>query len=147
MYQDSLSQHSIVALGSFTGKGFQFTTDTNSKLNWCFFISRLALKENINFGWKRICFKLTKKKVMGITYKEKRFLEFQDHWGQVPHAKTEFRSLWFFSSRWRINTQFILQPVLYRCSPFMDFSIKSLSLMHLAIGHASHLAFAIQGDR
>ena len=30
---------------------------------------------------------------MGITYKEKRFLEFQDHWGQAPHAKTEFRSL------------------------------------------------------
>ena len=29
---------------------------------------------------------------MGITYKEKRFLEFQDHQGQA-HAKTEFRSL------------------------------------------------------
>ena len=38
-------------------------------------------------------FKLTKNKVMGITYKEKRFLEFQVHWGQAPHAKTEFRSL------------------------------------------------------
>ena len=35
-----------MALGSFTGKGFQLTIDTNSKLNWCFFISRLALKEN-----------------------------------------------------------------------------------------------------
>ena len=30
---------------------------------------------------------------MGITYKEKRFLDFQDHWGQAPYAKTEFRSL------------------------------------------------------
>ena len=30
---------------------------------------------------------------MGITYKEKRFLEFQDHWGQDPHEKTELRSL------------------------------------------------------
>ena len=30
---------------------------------------------------------------MGITYKEKRFLEFQDHWGQAPHAKIEFQSL------------------------------------------------------
>ena len=30
---------------------------------------------------------------MGITYKEKRFLEFQDHWDQAPHTKTEFWSL------------------------------------------------------
>ena len=30
---------------------------------------------------------------MGITYEEKRSLEFLDHWGQAPHAKTEFRSL------------------------------------------------------
>ena len=30
---------------------------------------------------------------MGITYKEKRFLEFQDHWGQAPYAKTELWSL------------------------------------------------------
>ena len=50
MNQDSLSQHSIVALGSFTGMGFHFTIDINSKMNWCFFISRLASKENINFG-------------------------------------------------------------------------------------------------
>ena len=40
-----------------------------------------------------ICFKLTKKKVMGITYEEKRSLEFSVHWGQAPHAKTELRSL------------------------------------------------------
>ena len=38
-------------------------------------------------------FKLTKNKVMGITYKEKRFLEFQDHQGQASYTKTEFWSL------------------------------------------------------
>ena len=65
-----------MALGLFTGKGFQLTTDTNSKLNWCFFISRLASKENLKKKKKRIDFKLTKKKVMGITYEEKFFLEF-----------------------------------------------------------------------
>ena len=82
-----------MALGSFTRKGFQLITDNNSKLNWCFFISRLALKENINFGLKRIGFKLTKNKVTEITYKEKCFLEFLDHWAQVPIAKREFWSL------------------------------------------------------
>ena len=30
---------------------------------------------------------------MGITYKEKRFLEFYDRYGQAPHTKTEFQSL------------------------------------------------------
>ena len=40
-----------------------------------------------------ISFKLTKNKVMEITNKEKRFLEFQDHWGQAPNTKTEFWSL------------------------------------------------------
>ena len=43
-----------------------------------------------------IDFKLTKKKVMGITYEEKRSLEFQVHQGQAPHAKTEFQSLEYF---------------------------------------------------
>ena len=61
-----------MALGSFTAKGFPLTTDINSKLNWCFFISRLALKENINFGLKRIGFKLTINKVTEITYKKKK---------------------------------------------------------------------------
>ena len=65
-----------MALGSFIGKGFQLTANTNSKLNWCLFISRLALRENIFFGLERIGFKLTKKKVMGSTYDEKRSLEF-----------------------------------------------------------------------
>ena len=82
-----------MALGSFIGKGFQLAIDNNSKLNWCFFISRLALKENINFGLKRIGFKLTKNKVTEITNKEKCFLEFLDHWGQTPTTKTEFWSL------------------------------------------------------
>ena len=70
-----------MALGSFTAKGFPLTTDINSKLNWCFFISRLALKENINFGLKRIGFKLTINKVTEITYKKKKkcFLELLDH--------------------------------------------------------------------
>ena len=30
---------------------------------------------------------------MEITNKEKHFLEFQDHLGQAPNTKTEFRSL------------------------------------------------------
>ena len=30
---------------------------------------------------------------MEITYKEKCFLEFLDHWAQVPSTKREFRSL------------------------------------------------------
>ena len=41
-----------------------------------FFISRLDLKENINFGLEMIGFKLTKNKVTEIAYKEKCFLEF-----------------------------------------------------------------------
>ena len=30
---------------------------------------------------------------MGITYKEKHFLEFYDHWDQAPYVKTKLRSL------------------------------------------------------
>ena len=55
--------------------GFHFTIDINSKLNWCLFISRLALKENIKmFG--NVGFKLTKI-ITDFNYKEKYFLEFQ----------------------------------------------------------------------
>ena len=43
----ALASIEIVALGSFTRMGFQITTDISSKLNLCFFFSRLALKENI----------------------------------------------------------------------------------------------------
>ena len=46
-----------MALGSFTGMGFQITTDINSKLNWYFFISRLALKENIKM-FEKVGFKV-----------------------------------------------------------------------------------------
>nr|CAN76703.1 hypothetical protein VITISV_032509 [Vitis vinifera] len=67
------SYYSIVALGSFTGMGFHFANDINSKLNWCLFISR--------------------------------------------------------------------------CFPLMGSNTKSLSLMHLAMARASHLAFAIQGTQ
>ena len=64
-----------MALGSFTGMGFHSTIDINSKLNWCFFISRLALKENIKM-FEKVGFKLTKI-VTDFNYKEKCFLEFQ----------------------------------------------------------------------
>ena len=59
-----------MALGSFIGKGFQLTNDNNSKLDWCFFISRLASKENRNFGLKRNGFKLTKNKVKKLLIKK-----------------------------------------------------------------------------
>ena len=55
--------------------GFHSTIDINSKLNWCFFISRLALKENIKM-FEKVGFKLTKI-VTDFNYKEKCFLEFQ----------------------------------------------------------------------
>ena len=48
-----------MALGSFTGMGFHFTIDINSKLNWCLIISRLALKEDIKM-FEKVGFKLTK---------------------------------------------------------------------------------------
>ena len=44
-------------------------------MNWCFFILRLALKENIKM-FEKVGFKLTKI-VIDFNYKEKRFLEFQ----------------------------------------------------------------------
>ena len=42
---------------------------------------------------KRLVLSETKNKVTEITYKEKRFLEFLDHWAQVPITKREFQSL------------------------------------------------------
>ena len=85
-----------MALGSFTGMGFHFTNDINSKLNWCLFISRLALKENINLSWKRFGFKLTKKKVMGITYEEKCFLEFRSLGSGSSYKKESSDHLFLF---------------------------------------------------
>ena len=43
--------------------------------------------------FEKLGFKLTKNKVTEITYKEKCFLEFLDHWGRAPTTKLEFRSL------------------------------------------------------
>ena len=57
--------------------GFQITIDISSKLNWCFFFLRLALKENIKMYEKMLVLNETKNKVTEITYKEKCFLEFQ----------------------------------------------------------------------
>ena len=42
---------------------------------------------------KRFVLSETKNKVTEITYKEKCFLEFLDHWAQVPYTKRELRSL------------------------------------------------------
>ena len=39
--------------------GFHFTIDINLNMNWYFFISRLALKENIKM-FENVGFKLTK---------------------------------------------------------------------------------------
>ena len=55
--------------------GFHSTNDIHSKLNWCLFISRLALKENIKM-FEKVGFKLTKI-VTDFNYKEKCFLVFQ----------------------------------------------------------------------
>ena len=40
-----------------------------------------------------IGFKLTKNNSNCFNYKKKCFLEFLDHWAQVPYTKREFRSL------------------------------------------------------
>ena len=42
---------------------------------------------------KRLVLSETNNKVTEIAYKEKCFLEFLDHWAQVPISKREFRSL------------------------------------------------------
>ena len=77
--------------------GFHFANDLNSKLNWCLFISRLALKENIKmFERKRFGFKLTKKKVMGITYEEKCFLEFRSLSSGSSYKKESSGHLFLF---------------------------------------------------
>ena len=66
-----------MALGSFTRMGFHFIIDINSKLNWCFFISRLPLKEDIKM-FEKVGFKLTKI-VTDFNYKKKVFLGVLDH--------------------------------------------------------------------
>ena len=54
---------------------------------------KVSFKRKHKLCLKKIGFKLTKKKVMEITSKQKRFLEFQDHWDQAPYTKTELWSL------------------------------------------------------
>ena len=83
---------------------------------------------------------------MGITYEEKRSLEFQDHWGQAPYAKTELQSLESFLRIGYLTYSYFSNRCGIDASPFMDSNTKSLSLIHLAVARASHLAFAIQGD-
>ena len=67
-----------MALGSFIRMGFHFTIDINSKMNWCLFISRLALKENIKMFEKGLVLNELKI-VTDFTYKEKMFLGVSDH--------------------------------------------------------------------
>ena len=83
---------------------------------------------------------------MGITYKEKCFLEFLDHWGQVPNTKIEFRSLESFPRIGELTYSYFSNRCGIDASLFMESNTKSLSLIHLAMARASHLAFAIQGD-
>ena len=99
-----------MALGSFTGMGFHFANDINSKLNWCIFISRLALKENIKmFKLKMFGFKLTKnsnwfyltlffvsKTSYYFTYKEKCFLEFRSLGSGSSYKKESSGHLFLF---------------------------------------------------
>ena len=91
-------------------------------------------------------FKLTKKKVMGITYKEKLFLEFQVHCGQAPHTKTELRLLKSFSRIGDLTYSYFPNRYSTDASLFMDSNTNSLLLNHLAMVHTSHLVLAIQGD-
>ena len=84
-----------MALGSFTRMGFHFTIDINSKMNWCFFISRLTLKENIICGGKRIGFKLTII-VTDFNYKEKCFLEFRSLGSGSSYKKESSDHLFLF---------------------------------------------------
>ena len=50
--------------------------------------------EDVRKGW---FLSETNNKVTKISYKEKCFLEFLDHWAQVPIIKIEFQSLESFS--------------------------------------------------
>ena len=83
-----------MALGSFTGMGFHSTIDINSKLNWCLFISRLALKEDIKM-FEKVGFKLTKI-VTGFNYKEKCFLEFRSLGSSSSYKKESSDHLFLF---------------------------------------------------
>ena len=64
------------------------------------------------------------------------------HGNLLPYRKVT----WIFSLHWGFNIQLFPEPMWYRCFPLMGSNIKSLSLVHLAMAHTSHLAFSIQGD-
>ena len=74
-----------------------------------------------------IDFKLTKKKVMGITYEEKRSLEFQVHWGQAPHAKTKLRSLESFPRIRELTYSYFSNRC---CTDASRYWIQTLNLSH-----------------
>ena len=73
--------------------GFQITTDISSKIELVLFLFKVSFKRKHKDVWKDQFLSETNNKVMEITYKEKCFLEFLDHWAQVPYTKREFRSL------------------------------------------------------
>nr|CAN62822.1 hypothetical protein VITISV_035764 [Vitis vinifera] len=66
--------------------------------------------------------------------------------GEVPHAKTELRSLGSFRRIRELTYSQFSNRCCTDASLKMDFSFNSLSLMQLAMARASHLAFAIQGE-
>ena len=61
-----------------------------------FFLFKVSFKRKHKYVWKGWFLSETNNKVTEITYKEKCFLEFLDHWAQVPYTKREFRSLEYF---------------------------------------------------
>ena len=73
--------------------GFQITTDISSKTELVFFLFKVSFKRKHKGVLKGWFLSETNNKVTKITYKEKFFLEFLDHWAQVPYTKMELRSL------------------------------------------------------
>ena len=82
-----------MALGSFTGMGFQITTDISSKTELVVFLFKVSFKRKHKDVWKGWFLGETNNKVTKITYKEKYFLKFLDYWAQVPYIKRELWSL------------------------------------------------------
>ena len=61
-----------------------------------FFHSKVSFKRKHKDVWKGWFLSETNNKVTEITYKEKCFLEFLDHWAQVPMQKESFGHLNLF---------------------------------------------------
>ena len=57
------------------------------------FLFKVSFKRKHKDVWKGWFLGETNNKVTKITYKEKYFLKFLDHWAQVPYTKRELRSL------------------------------------------------------